>query len=81
MSNQHDYRFQSYHLLIELDGATNNLMMLVSACQLEGVQWMAATNRQKLAYEAWAAFLYTPAIDPMSVLDGRAAGSYGPLAD
>lgn len=80
MSNLDDYRFQSHLLLLELDAATTNLMMLVSARQLEGAPWIAATNRQKLAYDAWAAFLYASTTDPMPVLDGRSAGS-GPVAD
>jgi hypothetical protein len=81
MSNLDDYRFQSHRLLLELDAATTNLMMLVLARQLEGTPWTAATNRQKLAYDAWAAFLYAPTTDPIPVLDGRATGGYGPLAE
>jgi hypothetical protein len=81
MSNLDEYRFQSHQLLLELDAPTTNLMMLVSARQLEGIVWIGAANRQKLAYEAWAAFLYTPATDPIPPLDGRAAGSYEPLAE
>ncbi|MNY76449.1 hypothetical protein D3C86_2160300 [compost metagenome] len=56
-------------------------MMLVSARQVEGASWIEATNRQKLAYEAWATFLSAPKIDTMPVLDGRAAGGYAPSAD
>lgn len=56
-------------------------MMLVSARQVEGASWIEATNSQKLAYEAWATFLNAPKIDPMPVMDGRAAGSYAPSAD
>lgn len=81
MNNLDDYRFQSHELLLELDASTTNLMMLVSARQLEGTLWNEATYRQKLAYEAWATFLNSPNIDPMPMLDGRAAGSYGPSAD
>ncbi|MBF6039397.1 hypothetical protein H8F22_10990 [Pseudomonas sp. P154a] len=81
MSNTDDYRFQSHKLLLELDSATTSLMMLVSARQIEGAPWIDATNRQRLAYEAWAAFLCVPKIDPMPILDGRAAGSYGSTAD
>ncbi|WP_057395659.1 hypothetical protein [Pseudomonas fluorescens] len=81
MSNSDDYRFRSHELLLEIDAATTRLMMLVSARQLEGAPWIDATKRQKLAHEAWAAFLYAPNIDPMPILDGRAAGGYGPLAD
>ncbi|MNP51831.1 hypothetical protein D3C76_1461800 [compost metagenome] len=81
MSNLDDFRFQSHELLLQLDAATTHLMMLVSARQVEGSSWIEATNRQKLAYEAWATFLNAPKIDPMPILDGRAAGSYVPSAD
>lgn len=56
MNNLDDYRFQSHELLLELDAATTNLMMLVSARQLEGTLWNEATYRQKLAYETWTTF-------------------------
>lgn len=78
MSNSDDFRFQSHHLLLELDAATNQLMMLISGRQAAGHQWDQAAKRQKQAYEAWAHFLYGPAIDPMPSLDGRAEGSYTP---
>lgn len=81
MSDADDHRFQSHKLLLELDAATTSLMMLVSARQVEGAPWIDATNRQKPAYEAWATFLNAPKIDPMPILDGRLADSYGPLAD
>ncbi len=81
MSNLDDFRFQSHELLLQLDAATTHLMMLVAARQVEGDSWIDATNRQKLAYEAWATFLNAPKIDPLPVLDGRAAGSYAPSAD
>lgn len=81
MTNYEDYRFQSHHILLELDAATTVLMMLVSGRQTEGPQWCGAVERHKLAYETWAAFLQTPATDPMPVLDGRATGHYGPLVE
>ncbi|WP_433771450.1 hypothetical protein [Pseudomonas putida] len=81
MINQDDYRFKSHHLLLELDAATTHLMMLVSARQLEGASWIEATNRQKLAYEAWEAFLNAPETDPMPVFDGRGPSVNGPLTD
>ena len=80
MSNKDDFRFHSHHLLLELDAATNHLMMLVSARQMTGYPCDEAAKRQQLAYEAWAAFLYAPEIDPMPSLNGQAAGRYGPLA-
>jgi hypothetical protein len=81
MSNLDDFRFQSHELLLALDAATTHLMMLVSARKVESSSWSEDTNRQKLAYEAWAAFLNAPKIDPTPVLDGRSAGSYAPSAD
>jgi hypothetical protein len=81
MSTTDDYRFQSHHLLLELDASTNHMMMLVSARQTSGYPWEEAARRQKLAYETWAAFLNAPQTDPMPTLDGRAEGSYEPLAD
>lgn len=81
MNNTDDYRFRSHELLLELDAATTSLMMLVSARRLEGSPWADAINRQKLAYEAWVTLLNAPKIDPMPVLDGRAAGSYEPSED
>lgn len=81
MRNTDDFRFDSHQLLLELDAATNHMMMLVSARQVTGYPWDEAAKRQKLAYEAWAAFLYAPETDPMPPLDGRAVGSYGSLVD
>jgi hypothetical protein len=89
MNSTDDFRFRSHHLLLELDAATNHIMMLVSARQVSGYAWEEAAKRQKLAYEAWAAFLYAPSpspspspeTDPMPCLDARSAGSYGPLGD
>ncbi|MDQ0123538.1 hypothetical protein J2W17_002485 [Pseudomonas lini] len=78
MSNQDDFRFQSHYLLLELDAATNHLMMLVSARQVKGYPWDEAAKRQKLAYEAWAAFLLQET-DSMPFLTEQATGSYGSL--
>lgn len=65
MYNIDDFRFQSHHLLLELDAATNHLMMLVVAKEVSGNRWDEAAKRQKLAYEAWAALLYPSGTDPM----------------
>jgi hypothetical protein len=81
MSSTEDFRFQSHQFLLELDAATNHMMMLVSARQVTGYAWDEAAKRQKLAYETWAAFLYGPETDPMPSLDARAAGSYIPPAE
>jgi hypothetical protein len=79
MSQTDDYRFQSHKFLLEIDAATTGLMLLVSARQTEGAPWTDATHRLKLAYETWAAFLDSPTIDPMPILDGRAPGSFDPI--
>ncbi|MGF6161247.1 hypothetical protein ABIE16_000512 [Pseudomonas sp. 2725] len=81
MINIDDFRFKSHHLLLELDAATNHMMMLVSARKITGDPWSEAAERQKQAYEAWAAFLSESETNPMPCLDGRAADSYGPLED
>jgi hypothetical protein len=54
-----DFRFRSHHLLVDLDAATNHLMMLVVAKEVSGTRWNEATLRQSLAYEAWAMLLGT----------------------
>jgi hypothetical protein len=58
MSDNDDFRFTSHHLLIELDAATNHLMMLVVAKEIAGPRWENATDRHRRAYDAWAALLY-----------------------
>ncbi len=55
-----DFRFHSHQLLIELDAATTQLMMLVSSRQVSGDQWVEATCRHKNAYDAWTEFLNEP---------------------
>ncbi|OKK40575.1 hypothetical protein BS643_22800 [Pseudomonas protegens] len=64
MSTSDDFRFSSHHLLIELDAATNHLMMLVVAKEVSGTRWDEAALRQKLAYEAWTALLYSSKNQP-----------------
>ncbi|WP_090182455.1 hypothetical protein [Pseudomonas arsenicoxydans] len=89
MNSTDDFRFRSHQLLLELDAATNHIMMLVSARQVSGYAWEEAASRQKLAYEAWAAFLYAPSpspspspeTDPIPSLDGRPAGKLWTLTD
>ncbi|WP_137808213.1 MULTISPECIES: hypothetical protein [unclassified Pseudomonas] len=58
MINIDDFRFKSHHLLVGLDAATNQEMMLVSAGRVTGDPWSEAVKRQKQAFEAWTAFLY-----------------------
>lgn len=57
MSNIDDFRFSSHLLLIELDAATNRLMMLVVAKEVAGPLWEEAIERQREAYDAWAALV------------------------
>jgi hypothetical protein len=53
MSTHEDFRFSSHHLLIELDAATNRLMMLVVGKEVSGLRWDEAVTRQKRAFDAW----------------------------
>lgn len=57
MSTHEEFRFSSHHLLIELDAATNHLMMLVVAKEVSGPRWNEAVTRQKRAFEAWTVLL------------------------
>lgn len=79
MFNIDDFRFKSHHLLLELDAATNHLMMLVVAKDVSGPRWDAAAQRQKLAYDAWASLLYQPTEDSVHCLDGRSLGGNGSM--
>lgn len=72
-----NFRFQSHVLLVELDAATTQLMMLVVAGELSGSLWDKAFARQSSAYSAWLSAAAGVQIDPMPVLDGRPAdGSF-----
>lgn len=71
MTSNDDFRFQSHSLLVELDAATNQLMMLVVADELSGNRWDEALARQSAAYSAWVNVVAGVQIDPMPVLDGR----------
>ncbi|WP_438300133.1 hypothetical protein [Pseudomonas sp. NMS19W] len=57
MPTSDDFRFSSHHLLIELDAATNRLMMLVIVKEVSGPRWDEAATRQKRAFEAWTVLL------------------------
>ncbi|MFY0727327.1 hypothetical protein [Pseudomonas sp. NFX15] len=76
-----DFRFKSHQLLLDLDAATNHLMMLVVAAEVSGPRWNEAAMRQKVAYDAWAALLYAVETDPMPCLDGRPPGGLIPPAE
>ncbi|KPG72876.1 hypothetical protein AEQ48_20430 [Pseudomonas libanensis] len=57
MSGIDDFRFKSHHLLIELDAATSEMMMLVSSKELVGPKWEAAAKRHHDAFQAWNDFV------------------------
>lgn len=71
MNPTENLRFKSHVLLIELDAATAQLMMLVVAGELSGARWDEALARQSVAYSAWITAVAGVQIDPMSALDGR----------
>jgi hypothetical protein len=71
MASNDEFRFQSHAHLVELDAATNQLMMLVVAGELSGNRWNEALARQSAAYSAWLSVVAGVQIDPMPVLDGR----------
>jgi hypothetical protein len=60
MASIDDFRIESHKLLMELDGATMGVMMLVSAKCVSGPDWDAANKRQHDAYESWDAFINFP---------------------
>jgi len=66
-----DFRFNAHHLLLDLDAATNHLMMLVVAHEVTGHRWDEAVSRHKQAYAAWASILTGISTDPLPALDGR----------
>ncbi|MGU9815602.1 hypothetical protein ACU684_09440 [Pseudomonas sp. LF135] len=54
-----DVRFKYHELLVELDAATSKMMMLVSAGQMTGPEWLESAQKHHYAYEAWKDFLRT----------------------
>jgi hypothetical protein len=52
-----DFRFKSHQLLLELDAATTEMMMLVTAKEMAGDRWALATERHGDAYAAWNVFV------------------------
>jgi len=81
MVNLDDFRFTSHHLLLELDAATNHLMMLVVAKEVSGSTWNDAVLRHKAAYGAWAMLVYVVETDSEPGLDGRPSDSLIPPTD
>lgn len=57
MSTPEEFRFKSHELLVELDGSTTALMMLVVAGRVTGTEWCDAVERHAQACSAWSAFL------------------------
>jgi len=80
MTSTDDFRFTAHHRLLDLDAATNHLMMLVVSGEVSGDRWNAAVNSHKHAYEAWGTILIGIQTDPMPALDGRPAEGNNPTA-
>ena len=57
MTTTDDFRFHAHVLIVELDAATTEMMMLISAHQLNGPEWERVTQRQHDAYERWMKYL------------------------
>jgi len=81
MTLDDDFRFQSHALLVELDAATTQLMMLVVAGELSGNVWDEAFSRQSAAYTAWLKAATGVTVDPMPVLDGRPLDRENPTVE
>lgn len=81
MSDNDDFRFTSHHLLIELDAATNHLMMLVVAKEIVGPRWEDATDRQRRAYDAWAALLNGSQKEPLNDMTERHADDVSAMSN
>lgn len=71
MLSTDDFRFNAHHRLLDLDAATNQLMMLVVSHEMTGSRWDEAVSRHKEAYAAWASILTGIQTDPLPALDGR----------
>lgn len=68
MSEMDDFRLKSHHLLIELDAATSEMMMLISSKEVTGPRWQAAASRHNRAFEAWHSFLNSNDAAPTDVV-------------
>lgn len=71
-----DFRFKSHHVLLDLDAATSQLMMLVVAKEVSGPKWSEAITRHKAAYEAWALLLYSAETDPLILVGQPIRGDW-----
>jgi hypothetical protein len=58
MQSIDDFRFKSHHLLLELDAAVTELMMLVSIRETNAERWAMASQRHFAAYAEWSSFMY-----------------------
>lgn len=75
-----DFRFTAHHVLLDLDAATNHLMLLVVSREVEGSRWDDAVALHRQSYEAWASIFTGVKTDPMPALDGRPAEVSTPTA-
>ncbi|NVZ22137.1 hypothetical protein [Pseudomonas costantinii] len=64
MADLDDFRFRSHELLVELDAATNKMMMMVVSKQVSGPDWEEATKKHHAAFEAWNSFLNSSDLPP-----------------
>lgn len=55
-----DFRFLTHQVLLELDAATAQMIMLVTAGQVVGPDWLNATDQLKNAYGDWSSLLGIP---------------------
>lgn len=62
MTSNDDFRFEAHKRLLELDAAISDLMMLVVAGKIGGVEWSGANARYDAAHSAWTHFL-KPKVD------------------
>ncbi|TPG84444.1 hypothetical protein EAH72_04890 [Pseudomonas caspiana] len=57
MNAADDFRFKSHELLLDLDAAINQMMMLVATRELSGERWCAAVTQHSDACAAWSSHL------------------------
>lgn len=57
MTTTDDFRFHAHELIVDLDAATTEMMMLISAHQLSGPEWERVNQWQHEAYERWMTYL------------------------
>jgi hypothetical protein len=57
MNAADDFRFKSHELLLDLDAAISQMMMLVATRELSGERWCTAVTQHSDAYAAWNSHL------------------------